>query len=1414
MTRLRSVMGMALPLRTLFEAPTVAELAARVHTARGDTTTDQQPPLAAGRLDSPNRRAPACSAQQALWTIDRLHGPSGLYNIPLAIRLIGELDTGALARALQAFVDRHSALRTHFEHGDGAPVQIVAPHVEAELPVVDVPARACPPATALPEDASEIADDGALDSALDAEIDRLAEAPFDLTRGPLLRARLLRLSATDHVFVFVVHHIVADGWSIGLLARELPLLYQHAHSDERPPVPPPPRLDFRDFAVWQQQWLASDAARTSLAWWRHRLAGLDPLELPTDFPRPRDGLLRGDALELAVSAERLTALKALARSTRATLHMVLLATFETLLMRYSGQHDFAIGTPVAGRSHAEIEGVFGMFVNMLVMRADLSGDPDFTSLVERVRQAALAAYSHQDIPFDRIVAEINPAREANRNPLFQVSFSVDNTPPASFELPGIAARRVEGHSEIAKFDLSLTFVETGTELHGTLEYSSDLFERATIERMAGHLRNLIDAVVQSPHTHLSALPLMGPDDLDQLLLRFNDTARPYPLHQTLHQLFAEQAARTPEAIAVVFEHQRLTYAELGARANRLAHHLRSLGIQPDVLVGLCMHRCPELVVSMLAVLEAGGAYLPIDPDYPSERIAFMLEDSAAPVVLTTEAVLARLPQPQRERAIVLDGPQWRARADALPAHRPEPAAGPEHLAYVIYTSGSTGRPKGVMIPHRSVARLVCNTDYVRIEPGNCIAHASNPSFDAATFEIWSALLNGARIAIVPADALLSAPELQRRIAEDRIDTMFITTALFNEHAANAPDTFSGLRNLLVGGEAASPPAIAHVLRDGPPTRLLNVYGPTETTTFATWFEVPRTLRNDAGAVPIGHPIANTRCHVLDASTQPVPLGVIGELWIGGPGLARGYLNRPELTAERFVDDPFVPGERLYRTGDRVRRRADGAIVFCGRSDDQVKIRGFRIELGEVRAALAALPGVRQQEVIVREDASGDRRLTAYIVWDTEAQPPGAAELRAALTDRLPSFMMPAAFVAIDALPMTPNGKLDRRALPAPSTVVHSTSGNAEDGDELERQLRVIWESVLDIPDIALDADFFDLGGHSMLAVRLLAEVERRMGKRLRTASFFQAPTIRRFAALLRDESAPGARSCVVTILEGDGKQPLFFVSGWGGQLIVLNELAKELHPAQSFYVLDTGAFEAEAALTIEDVAATMIEDMRQVQPSGPYRLAGYSMGGTIVYEIARQLRQRGEDVALVALLDCAVPGYPRRRSAPVRVLLHLRRAVTMKPAQMLAYIAGRAHWMIRNLREKESERVKEKSLFKDSDIQETAFASMLERTARVMLSAWHAYRPGPYPGKIMLIRAEATPKRVGEIDDDPTYGWAEFTDGVELRSMQCTHIRMLFSPHAADLAKIFGDAIARDGAAGHDPTARPATKREPAEADA
>jgi amino acid adenylation domain-containing protein len=809
---------------------------------------------------------------------------------------------------------------------------------------------------------------------------------------------------------------------------------------------------------------------------------------------------------------------------------------------------------------------------------------------------------------------------------------------------------------------------------------------------------------------------------------------------------------------------------------------------PDALVGLCLQRGPAMVVAMLAIVKAGGAYLPLDPDYPQERLRFMIEDAAASLVLVEHSLRDRVPA--SAPVLCIDSPE----PDEYPDVDPCAVARPDDLAYVIYTSGSTGTPKGVAVPQRGVIRLVLETDYVRIDARDTIAQASNSSFDAATFEIWGALLAGARLAIVGKERLLSGSALEQEIDRHGITTMFMTTALFNEHAARTPALFSRLATLLVGGEAIDAATVQRVLDAGPPRRLINAYGPTETTTFATWYEIPR--HRVAPPIPIGRPISNTRCHILDALMQPVPVGVIGDLYVGGPGLARGYLNRDALTAERFVADPFEAGERLYRTGDRARYRADGQIVYCGRSDQQVKLRGFRIELGEIEDALAQQAGVRQCCIVVREDEPNNRRLVAYVVAESGATITGEF-LRTLLAQRLPSYMVPSAVVLMQALPLTANGKLDRDALPRPPA---PGSGGPESGmDELERQLSQLWAGVLGVASVGVDDSFFDLGGHSLLAIRLLDAVDKCWGRTLGLASLFEAPTVRAQAALLRSDAprAGSVSSCAVAVQPAGHRPPLFFVSGYGGALLPFRALAGALGTDQPLYVLDFNSMadlsEDDAVVTVERIATRMLVDMRRIQPHGPYHLAGFSLGGKIVYEMAQQLHRDGESTRLLALLDCAAPGYPRMRSFPVRALLHIRHALAHDRREALRYIADRV-LMLR----KYFWRVDRKLFEGDDDAGATAVAREIETRSKAAYDAWRAYVPARYAGHITLIAAGRRAYQPGVIRDDPMMGWpALVAGGVDLATLPCDHVQMLDEPYAPELARLLAKRISPEPLASH-----------------
>ncbi|HYO30255.1 MAG TPA: amino acid adenylation domain-containing protein, partial [Thermomicrobiales bacterium] len=913
------------------------------------------------RRPDPTAVVPLSPAQQRLWFIEKLRPGTTVHTVPMAFRLLGDLDTGALERSLAEIVRRHEALRTTVSELDGVPVQVVRP-AAFTLPI-----------DAFNKRMREAFGDH-LDEYVRLRVLEEVRRPFDLVAGPLVRARLLRLAARDHVLILTAHHLVIDGWSIGVIRRELASLYAAFTGGEPSRLAEPP-IQYADYALWQHERLRRGALDAEVAYWSRHLAGLEPSRLPIASPHSAEGAPRGGRRAVAIPPPLAERLRDLARREGVTLYMALLAAYQAVLARYTERSDIAVASPIAGRNRLETEGVVGFFVNTLVLRTDLDGDPTFRALLGRVRTVALDAFAHQEAPFDRVVAAARPERGGDQRPLVSVAFALHNTPRAPLDLPGLSVSQLEIDPEDAPFDLSLGVRATERGLHGWLDYDADAFDAGAIDRFAGHFRTLLNGAVGDPDRALSALPLLTPPERNQLLVAWNPEVVPIPADRTIHGLFEAQAARTPEAIAVVGEGESLTFGELNRRANRLAHRLRQLGLGRDAVVGLCLEPSPVLIVGMVAALKAGGAYLPLDPADPPTRLAALLAAARARAVIAPADQDLGPPVAGRQRVSPDGEPAAPADLDA----NPDTATGAEDLAYVAYTSGSSGQPKGVMVPHLAVVRLVIGNDYVNLTPDDVVAQAANPAFDATTFEVWGALLNDARLEPLPREVVLSPRDLAAEVHRRGVTTLFLTTALFQAVVAEAPGSLRGLRHLLFGGEAADPSAVAAVLREGPPERLVHVYGPTEATTFATWQLVER-VEPEASTIPIGRPIANTAVYVLDQHRRPVPVGVPGELYIGGPGVARGYLHQPRLSAERFLPDPFAadPAARRFRTGDRVRWREDGTLEFLGRLDDQVKLRDFRAAPGEVEAALRRQPRVRDAAVVVTASATGSKHLVAYV----------------------------------------------------------------------------------------------------------------------------------------------------------------------------------------------------------------------------------------------------------------------------------------------------------------------------------------------------------------------------------------------------------------------------------------------------
>ncbi|MFP5271127.1 amino acid adenylation domain-containing protein [Coleofasciculus sp.] len=1208
-SRIRQSWEMELPLRCLFESPTIAELSKHLETKVWSQASQVIQPV------TREKKIPLSFAQQRLWFIDQFETESAVYNIPYALHLTGNLNRNALEQSLQTLIQRHETLRTRFQLVNEAPVQIIDPHIHFTLSIIDLDNQQIDPQSAQ----------------VQQRIQQEAKTPFNLTQAPLFRVKLLRLNPQSHILLLTLHHIISDGWSMGILIRELSSLYQAFCTGKPNPLAPLP-IQYADFAIWQRDWLTGEVLDNQLSYWQKQLQGSPALlELPTNYPRPSQQTFRGTRQRFQLNLELTQQLKSLSQKAEATLFMTLLAGFATLLYRYSSQSDIVIGSPIANRNRREIESLIGFFVNALALRINLEGNPSFKELLAQVKQVALEGYAHQDLPFEKLVEAIQPERSLSYSPIFQVVFVLQNAPLGNLELPEITLTRLEIETETAKFDLLLSMQETEQGLTGVWEYNQDLFAGETITRMSEQFQTLLAGIVAHPEQSVSQLPILTEAQRHQLLVEWNNTQTDYPRDKCIHQLFEAQVERTPDAVAVVFEQEHLTYRELNYRANQLAHYLQTLGVQPEDLVGICVERSLDMIVGLLAILKAGGAYVPIDPTYPTERITYMLEDAQVQLLLTQESLTQELPV-NHTQLICLDS-QWQIISQQSPDNLLTGVTS-ENLAYINYTSGSTGKPKGVEVLHRGVIRLLFGIDYVHLDGKQRLLQMAPISFDAATFEIWGALLHGGQCILFP-ETVPTAQTLKQVIHTHNITTLWLTSALFNAIVAEDAEALSGVQQLLTGGEALSVNPVKKALAALPSTQIINGYGPTENTTFTCCYCLPKQLPETELSISIGRPISNTQVYLLDAYWQPVPIGVIGELYIGGDGLARGYLNRPELTGEKFISNPFSnqPHARLYKTGDLARYRVDGTIEFIGRVDNQIKLRGFRIELGEIEAVLNQYPQVKDTVVIATEDQPGNKRLIAYFVSDSEQSI--TAELRSFLKTKLPDYMMPSAFVQLDTLPLTANGKVDRRALPKPEqTRLELTETFVSPRDDLEIKLTQIWQNVLGVQPISIRDNFFELGGHSLLAVQLVNQIKKIIGTDIPLVTLFQLATIEEIANSLRSQKDISAKSSIVPIQPHGLKPPLFFANSPSAA----RKLSTYFGNEQPIYGLSIFGLEdideqKLSSLRIQDIAKQFVRDMRQIKPQGPYLIAAYCADSTIAFEMAQQILAQGQKVALLAFID-------------------------------------------------------------------------------------------------------------------------------------------------------------------------------------
>ncbi|MDJ0843510.1 amino acid adenylation domain-containing protein [Crocosphaera sp.] len=1335
MSRIRDSFNLEIPIKSLFENPTISQLSGLIDTQRN---LDKSPPPIKMIKDTPE--IPLSFAQSRLWFLEQLEGIGGVYNISSAFKLKGTLNIDILEKSFNLLCERQKSLRTGFQKKEGVVVQKINQEVKVNISLIDL--QEC------------LQQEQKIKQLIQEETVK----PFNLEIPPLLRTILIKISNHNYILLLTIHHIISDGWSLGILTKELSKIYQSL-LENQPIELPELAIQYTDFSQWQRQWLQGETLNKQINYWKKQLLGSSPiLELPTNQPRPSIQTFSGNHQTFTISAEVTQELKKLSGQHGATLFMTLIAAFGVILSRYTHQEDVIIGSPIANRNQSEIEQLIRFFVNTLLLRIDVNNNPTFDELLKRVRTMALDAYTHQDIPFEKLVEELNPERNLSYTPLFQVLFALQNVPKSTLEIPEVTVKTMKIERSLSKFDLSLFMIETETALRGEFEYNADLFEKETIGRMIGHFETLLTQIITNSETQINKLSFLTPEEENQILRESNKTARDYPKDKSIHQLFEEQVKRTPKAIAIVYKNEKITYQELNNKANQLAYYLRKLGIKADSLVGICLDHSIEMLIGLLGVLKAGGAYVPLDPNYPASRLNYMLTDSGIELLLTQQKLLSLLST--ENRAVVCLESNWETIEQQCQENLDIEICS-DNLAYIIYTSGSTGKPKGVGMNHRPLINLILwQLKTSSAKYGTKTGQFTPISFDVSFQEIFSTWCSGGTLVVIPEQVRRDGTALLQFINEQSIERLFlpfVALELLSSSASNTEYLPSKLSELITAGEQLKiTPTITNFLTRLPHCTLENQYGPTETHVVSA-FKLKGSPNNWESLPPIGRPISNAEIYILDKYLQAVPIGVSGELYLGGDVLARGYLNRPKLTAQKFIPNPFGEGI-LYKTGDLAKYLADGNVQYIGRIDDQVKIRGFRIELAEIEAILNQHPCVQETVVIVKEYPSGNKQLVAYIISKSN-QSPTQTELRTFLAKNLPGYMIPSVFVDLENFPLTPNGKIDRLSLKKKNLdKIMKKTEYIGSRNPIEKQLTDIWQKILERDPISINDNFFELGGSSLLAVPLLHSIEKKLGISLSLATLFQNPTIESLGKIVSQNTWEKSWNFLVPLQTEGSKRPLFAIHNNLSDYLNLIPYLGEEQPIYGLTDQNLLMKARQGEVSLEKLAESYLKELQLLCPDGPYFLIGFCIGGMVAWEMAQQLVAANQKVALLALVDTFAPGFRSPMSWEQRVVYHKNELLELGVKN---YLLQR----LKSIKFKVEKKVKKQYLKSELLLKkETSELSPKQKSAATVAINQQMnkiYSPQPYAGKVVLFRTTETQKRLERSSSflDKKMGWGNLGVG-------------------------------------------------------